>query len=87
MIGVIVHLIGDMLTVGGVPLLWPWIPKPSKALQATPVLNRMWMRNGYMAVPVLGRTGSIREWFLFVILSGYTLYVLATTAGLLTVVA
>ena len=45
------------------------------------------MRNGYMAVPVLGRTGSIREWFLFVILSGYTLYVLATTAGLLTVVA
>lgn len=85
MVGVIVHLIGDMLTVGGVPLLWPWIPKPSKAWAATPVLNRIWMRNGYMALPVLGKTGSVREWFLFAGLIGYAGYGLLATTGLIAV--
>lgn len=85
MVGVIVHLLGDMLTKGGVPLLWPWIPKPSKAWSATPFLSRLWMKNGYMAVPVLGRTGSKREWVLCVGLTAYTGYALLATTGLLVV--
>ncbi len=85
MVGVIVHLIGDMLTVGGVPLLWPWIPKPSKAWGTNPVLGRIWMRNGYMALPVLGKTGSAREWVLCVALTAYTGYALLGTLGLVTV--
>lgn len=85
MVGVIVHLVGDMLTVGGVPLLWPWIPKPSKAWGTNPVLSRIWMRNGYMAVPVLGRTGSARERVLGVALTVYTGYALLGTLGLVPV--
>lgn len=83
MVGVIVHLLGDMLTVGGVPLLWPWIPKPSKAWLANPFLARVWMRNGYMALPVLGKTGSVREWVLCAGLTGYVGYALLATTGLL----
>lgn len=85
MVGVIVHLIGDMLTVGGVPLLWPWVPKPPRAWAATPVLNRIWMRNGYVALPVLGRTGSAREWLACAALTGYTGYALLATTGLITI--
>lgn len=44
-IGVLVHIIGDVLTVGGVKIFWP--------------LARV-----NVAVPVLGRTGSAREWAL-----------------------
>ena len=87
MVGVIIHLLGDMLTVGGVPVLWPWIPKPPKSVQAMPLLSRMWMRNGYMAIPVLGKTGSVMEWALCVALSAYTLYGLAATTGLVSVAA
>jgi membrane-bound metal-dependent hydrolase YbcI (DUF457 family) len=87
MLGVIVHLLGDMLTTGGVPLLWPWIPKPPRTLTGVPVLSSMWKPNGYMAIPVLGRTGSAREWLLFVALSGYTLYTLVLTVGVVVVPA
>jgi membrane-bound metal-dependent hydrolase YbcI (DUF457 family) len=60
-LGFVVHLMGDMLTKGGVPLLWPWKPKPPRWWQGAPVLNRMWQHNGYFAVPVLGLTGSALE--------------------------
>ncbi|XBH22919.1 metal-dependent hydrolase [Jonesiaceae bacterium BS-20] len=73
MVGVATHLVGDFITTGGLPLFWPWVPKPPKVLHAVPVINRIWQPNGYMAVPVLGNTGSAREWVLFVVLSGYTL--------------
>lgn len=82
LVGVVVHLLGDMLTVGGVPLLWPWIPKPPKSVQATPVLSRIWLRNGYVALPVLGKTGSVAEWVLCAALTAYTVYGLAATLGL-----
>lgn len=87
MVGVVVHLIGDMITTGGVPLLWPWVPKPPHAMAAMPVMSTMWKSNGYLAVPVLGHTGSAREWALCAGLSAYTLYGLAATGGLLAVVA
>ena len=85
MLGVIVHLAGDIITTAGVPLLWPWIPKPPRSVAAMPLASKMWMENGYMAVPVLGKAGSAREWVLFVGLSAYLLYALAATTGLITV--
>ena len=75
-LGFVVHLAGDMLTVGGVPVLWPLKPKPPLAWQATPVLNSIWQKNGYFALPILGKTGSIREWLLGVLVSTYVFCVL-----------
>ncbi|MGP5220676.1 metal-dependent hydrolase [Arthrobacter rhombi] len=53
--GVAVHILGDMLTVGGVKLLWP-------------------VNSTNMAVPLLGRTGSAREWGLGVAVGLYVAY-------------
>ncbi len=33
--GVVVHIVGDMITTGGVPLLWPIVIKPPKFLAET----------------------------------------------------
>jgi len=71
-LGFVVHLAGDMLTIGGVPVLWPWKPKPPYWWQNTPVLKWIWQKNGYFALPILGKTGSVREWLLG---SAVTLYV------------
>lgn len=61
-IGYAIHLLGDFLTTGGLTLLWPWVPKPPKWWANTPVLNRLWMKNGYMSLPILGNAGSIVEY-------------------------
>lgn len=82
MLGVILHLLGDIITTGGVPLLWPWVPKPPRSVAASPLLNAMWKPNGYVAVPILGNAGSAREWVMCAGLSIYTLYALAATTGL-----
>ncbi|MFC4225414.1 metal-dependent hydrolase [Lysinibacter cavernae] len=74
-IGFMAHLVGDLLTVGGLPLLWPIVIKPPALIANTPILNKVWMPNGYVAIPILGRTGSAREMLLGVILAGYTLVV------------
>lgn len=61
-VGFVTHLAGDFLTTGGLPgLLWPWVPRPPKLLRPVPVLNRLWLPNGYVALPLLGDTGSMRE--------------------------
>jgi len=61
-LGFLAHLAGDFLTTGGLPgLLWPWVPRPPEVLRPVPVLNRMWLPNGYVALPLLGDTGSLRE--------------------------
>ncbi|WP_277209206.1 metal-dependent hydrolase [Isoptericola croceus] len=73
-LGAAIHIAGDMLTTGGVPLLWPWVPKPPKAWAATPVLNRCWQPNGYMGVPVLGNAGSMREWVFLIPVTLYAVY-------------
>lgn len=85
MLGVILHLLGDLITTGGLPLLWPWIPKPPKSLASSHVLSAMWLPNGYVALPVLGNAGSKREWVMCLGLSAYLLYALAATAGIITV--
>lgn len=77
MIGFVTHLIGDFLTIGGLPLLWPFNPRPPLALLP---LRMVWMPNGYFAFPILGKTGSKREWLLGVITTGYTVYVLVAVA-------
>lgn len=75
-VGFLVHLLGDMLTVGGVPLLWPWKPKPPLGLADVPLLREMWKPNGFFAVPILGKTGSPIEWLLGLCCTLYVLYVL-----------
>lgn len=75
-LGYAVHLLGDMLTIGGVPLLWPLKPKPPKIMQA-PLLSKVWQRNGFFAVPVLGTTGSPLETLLSLAMGAY----LAGTLG------
>lgn len=77
-LGVVVHILGDMMTTGGCNLAWPMTLRPPKFIQKMPVINRCWMKNGYLAFPVLGNAGSIREWLLLVPLS---LYVLAGVAA------
>lgn len=71
--GYLAHLLGDMITTGGVPLLWPVAPKPPKPLRKAPLISAVWRPNGALAIPILGDTGSWREWALSVALAGYTL--------------
>ncbi|WP_240615044.1 metal-dependent hydrolase [Arthrobacter ruber] len=72
-IGVIVHILGDRMITGGCNLVHPFIIRPPGAIGAIPVINWMWKRNGYFAVPVLGNVGSIREWCLLVPISAYAI--------------
>ncbi|HLS01489.1 MAG TPA: metal-dependent hydrolase, partial [Beutenbergiaceae bacterium] len=74
-VGAAVHILGDMLTIQGVPLLWPLRPTP-------PVETPMWKNNGHFALPLLGNAGSIREWVLVMVLNAYIVYVLGATFGL-----
>ncbi|MDP5228709.1 MULTISPECIES: metal-dependent hydrolase [Arthrobacter] len=78
-LGVAAHIVGDALTVGGVNLLWPLSLRPPKAFRKIPVLASVWSQGGYMAVPLLGKAGSFREWLLLVPVSLYTVWALGTT--------
>ncbi|WP_127793462.1 metal-dependent hydrolase [Agromyces sp. LHK192] len=61
-IGYAVHLAGDALTTGGLPgALWPIVVRPPRFVAEVPVLNRVWLRSGHLALPLLGDTGSRRE--------------------------
>lgn len=102
-VGVVVHILGDMLTVGGCPIFFPLYPRQPKWLQAMiknrivrkpgfaaffvwilnsapsaivrMTLGRMWQPNGFFAVPVLGKTGSLRELFMAAVpVSAYYLW-------------
>lgn len=64
-LGALVHILGDALTVQGVPFpTWPLTVKPKVA---TP----LWHSNGFVALPVLGNAGSAREWVVCSLLSVY----------------
>lgn len=65
-IGVTVHILGDALTNNGVALLWPLRPDP-------PVPLWFWERGGRFRVPVLGATGSWREWVFVTVISAFAL--------------
>ncbi|WP_427019373.1 metal-dependent hydrolase (plasmid) [Pseudarthrobacter sp. P1] len=82
-VGVIVHILGDMMTTEGCNLAWPFAIKPPKALAKIPVLKSCWHSNGYMTIPVLGHAGSVREWLLLVPIGGYAIFgVGATLVGM-----
>lgn len=60
-LGTFIHVLGDGLTVQGVPWLWPWNPKPPRWVRTTPLLRQLWLPNGYFRLPLLGRTGGSEE--------------------------
>lgn len=85
LIGVAVHIAGDMLTTGGCNLAWPLVIKPPKALHQVPLITKelkvgkttvvgaMWQKNGYGGFPILGNAGSWREWVLLIPISAYAI--------------
>lgn len=80
-LGFVTHLAGDLLTIEGVPsLLWPIQVRPPKAWRRTPGLRSVWKGNGYIAVPVLGHAGSVREHLLGVALGLYCVYAFGSVA-------
>ena len=72
--GYLAHLLGDALTSGGVPFAWPIVIKPPKLWKKMPIISHIWLPNGALAVPVLGDTGSWREWLLSSLLGLYALW-------------
>ncbi|WP_456283737.1 metal-dependent hydrolase [Microbacterium sp. JZ101] len=80
-VGYLAHLAGDLLTTGGIPLLWPIRVRAPRWARRTPLLRRVWLRGGGIAVPVLGDTGSWREQALFAALSCYALWGVAAEAA------
>lgn len=68
-LGAAVHIAGDMLTDGGCNLLWPVALTPPKSFRRLPVLGALWSSGGRMALPLLGRSGSAREWIVAVAVS------------------
>jgi hypothetical protein len=80
-VGYVAHLVGDALTVGGIPgLLWPLRLRPPAWWRRTNVLNDMWKPNGYIAFPLLGNAGSVREYGLAILLGLYCTYGLGDVA-------
>lgn len=68
-LGYAVHLAGDALTVGGVPLLWPLMLRAPALLEGSPLVPS----RGFVALPLLGRTGSWRESLLGALLAACAL--------------
>lgn len=64
-IGVTVHILGDALTNNGVALLWPLRPDPPCRLWC-------WQPGGRFRLPLLGTTGSWREWAFVSVLTAFT---------------
>lgn len=74
-VGVLVHLVGDLLTTDGIPFpTWPLVIRPPKRLA-----SGIWQRSGDIAVPLLGDAGSAREWLLCTVVTGYAATALVTT--------
>jgi membrane-bound metal-dependent hydrolase YbcI (DUF457 family) len=70
-LGCAVHVLGDLLTTDGVPLLWPVRRRPPRWWARSDVLRDVWHRSGNVALPVLGDAGSWREWALLVPVGAY----------------
>lgn len=81
-VGYIAHLVGDFVTAGGIPIFWPIVVKPPKWWRKTPVLSALWRANGNLALPLLGKTGSNREWLVITLVtSWFTLIAIRQWAG------
>lgn len=73
-LGYATHLVGDLLTTGGLPLTWPLNFKPPRWWRRTPVLRAVWRPGGNIAVPLLGDAGSRREKLLAGAMGAYVAY-------------
>lgn len=73
-LGVVVHITGDMMTVDGCNLLWPLKIKPPASIGRNALLGSMWKPGGALAVPVLGKAESIREWIFLIPVSAYAIF-------------
>ena len=74
-LGCTVHILGDMITTAGVPLLWPlkfrspyWM-RNKRGIE----LDMFWRYGGNIAVPILGNAGSVREWIFLIPVSLYAI--------------
>lgn len=73
-LGYAVHLAGDILTTGGLPVLWPITIKPPRWLRRVPVVSSLWRPGGHVALPLIGDAGSRREKLLGLLMSVYVSY-------------
>ena len=73
-VGATIHLIGDLLTTRGLLPLYPIVIKPL-------VSSPLWKKSGYMALPILGDAGSVREKALTLALSVYIGWYAAAMMG------
>ena len=53
-----------MLTTNGAPLLWPVKIRSPRWVRRSLVVDDVWRPSGSFALPLLGSTGSVREWIL-----------------------
>lgn len=64
-LGAFIHILGDFMTIQGVPWAWPWNPSPPARLLRVPIFGgiskAVWQNNGYFRIAVLGNTTSLRE--------------------------
>ncbi|MCP2266673.1 LexA-binding, inner membrane-associated putative hydrolase [Promicromonospora thailandica] len=74
-LGCTVHILGDMITTNGVPLLWPlkfrsprWM-RDGRGLE----LDMIWRSGGNLSIPILGDAGSVREWIFLIPVSLYAI--------------
>lgn len=63
-VGVVAHLVGDLVTTQGIPLAWPIVIRPK-------VDTPLWRKSGNVALPILGNAGSAREWIVTAALGLY----------------
>ncbi|GAB3752431.1 metal-dependent hydrolase [Zhihengliuella somnathii] len=70
-LGVIAHLVGDLLTVGGINPFWPFRFRRPRVLRHAPVMRQIWRPSGHFSLPLVGVTGSWREWLLCVPIAAY----------------
>lgn len=60
-VGYAAHLVGDLITVGGIPITWPIVVKSPKWWRKFPLLADVWKASGALSIPILGKAGSTRE--------------------------
>ncbi len=73
-VGYAAHLIGDFITTGGIPVMWPVVIKPPKWWRKSPILSDVWKASGSLSVPLLGNAGSAREKVLVSLLTGWVVW-------------
>lgn len=73
-VGAAVHVLGDVLTTGGAPLLWPVRFRSPRWVRRAPVIDDVWRPGGNFALPLLGDAGSWREWVVMTPVTVYAVY-------------